>query len=66
MAKKYFVTYGFISESGFGYMLNSMEINTTEMHVKDMSPGLLAEYLEREVSNAVDLPSVVIINYWEM
>ena len=66
MTKKYFVSYGFIPEGGSGYMLNSMEINTLEMHVKDMSPGLLAEYLEREVSDAINLPSVVIINYWEM
>lgn len=66
MTKKYLVTYGFISEGGFGYMLNSMEINTLEMRVKDMSPGMLAEYLEREVSDAINLPSVVIINYWEM
>lgn len=66
MTKKYLVTYGFIPEGGFGYMLNSMEINTLEMHVKDMSPGQLAEYLEREVSDAINLPSAVIINYWEM
>ena len=60
------MSYGFIPEGGSGYMLNSMEINTLEMRVKDMSPGLLAEYLEREVSDAINLPSVVIINYWEM
>ena len=47
-------------------MLNSMEIVTLEMRVKDMSPGMLAEYLEREVSDAIDAPSVVILNYWEM
>jgi hypothetical protein len=66
MEKKYFVSYGFIPEGGSGYMLNSMEINTPEMCVKDMWPGQLAEYLEREVSNAIDCPSVVILNYWEM
>jgi len=66
MERKYFVTYGFIPEGSFGYILNSMEISTLEMHVKDMSPGQLAEYLEREVSDTIDLPSVVIINYWEM
>lgn len=66
MTKKYFVSYGFIPEYGSGCMLNSMEITTLEMHVKDMTPGQLAEYLEREVSDAINLPSVVIINYWEM
>jgi hypothetical protein len=66
MTKKYLVTYGFIPEGGFGYILNSMEINTLEMRVNDMSPGMLAEYLEREVSDAIDTPSVVILNYWEM
>lgn len=60
------MSYGFIPEYDSGYMLNSMEITTLEMHVKDMSPGQLAKYLEREVSDAINLPSVVIINYWEM
>ena len=66
MNKKYFVSFGFFSENGHHYMLNSMEINTLEMKVKDMSPGMLAEYLEREVSDAIDVPSVVILNYWEL
>ncbi len=66
MVKKYFVSFGFIPENEHHYVLNSMEINTLEMKVKDMSPGMLAEYLEREVSDAIDAPSVVILNYWEM
>ena len=66
MEKKYFVSFGVIPENGHHYMLNSMEINTLETKVKDMSPGMLAEYLEREVSDAIDAPSVVILNYWEM
>jgi hypothetical protein len=66
MEKKYFVSFGVIPENGHHYMLNSMEIVTLEMRVKDMSPGMLAEYLEREVSDAIDAPSVVILNYWEM
>ena len=66
MNKKYFVSFGVIPKNEKYYMLNSMEIVTLEMRVKDMSPGMLAEYLEREVSDAIDAPSVVILNYWEM
>ena len=66
MNKRYFVSFGVIPEYGDHYVLNSMEIVTLEMRVKDMSPGMLAEYLEREVSDAIDAPSVVILNYWEM
>ena len=66
MNKRYFVSFGVITEYGDHYVLNSMEIVTLEMRVKDMSPGMLAEYLEREVSDAIDAPSVVILNYWEM
>lgn len=66
MEKKYFVSFGVIPENGDHYMLNSMEINTLETRVKGMSPGMLAEYLEREVSDAIDAPSVVILNYWEI
>ena len=66
MNKRYFVSFGVIPENGSNYVLNSMEINTLEMRVKDMSPGMLAEYLEREVSDVVNAPSVVILNYWEL
>jgi hypothetical protein len=64
--KRYFVSFGVIPENEHHYMLSSMEIVTLEMRVKDMNPGMLAEYLEREVSDAIDAPSVVILNYWEM
>ena len=66
MNKRYLVSFGVIPENRNYYMFNSMEIVTPEMKVKDMSPGMLAEYLEREVSNTIDAPSVVILNYWEM
>ena len=66
MTKKYFVSFGVIPKNEKYYMLNSMEITTLEMQVKDMSPGQLAEYLEKEVSDAIEAPSVVILNYWEM
>lgn len=67
MEKKYFVTYAINEYSGLN--IGSIEINTLEMRVKDMSPGQLAEYLEMEVSDALNTDSyndVTIINYWEM
>lgn len=64
MEKEYFVTYGFFINNQ--YMLSSRKINTRELIVKDMSQGQLAEYLEKEVSDITDDPTVVILNYWEM
>ena len=66
MNKRYFVSFGVIPENEHHYILNSIEIDTPEMIVEDMSPGMLAEHLEREVSDAIDAPSVVILNYWEI
>lgn len=67
MEKKYFVTYAINEYSGLN--IGSIEITTLKMKVKDMSPGQLAEYLEMEVSDALNTDSyndVTIINYWEM
>lgn len=67
MEKKYFVTYAINEYSGLN--IGSIEITTLEMKVKDMSPGQLAEYLEMEVSDALNAGNyndVTIINYWEI
>jgi len=71
MEKKYFVTYAINEYSGLN--IGSIEITTLEMKVKDMSPGQLAEYLEMEISDALNTAlntdiynDVTIINYWEV
>ena len=67
MEKKYYVTYA-VNEYG-GLAIGSMTITTLEMKVKNMSPGIPAEYLEEEVNRNLNMEryqTVTIINFWEM
>lgn len=66
MEKEYFVSFGYIPEGSHSYTFNSIRVKTLEMRVKNLTPGELAQYLEEEVSDMMDAPSAVILNYWEL